>query len=242
MGAVRMTVLLGGSVGFLPVVAAASIVLGQGTSVPPSAPPETPVVSAAGSVRPHEDFGGAWKYNDDESINAATGRPESARAINERRGVGRGPRTGGSGGGGGVPRGGGMPAGGGGGGVPQDAVYNLFLQQRDTQRDLMEIAPRLHLDVTPTSVTITDDLDRVLVFPTDGRKQKYQLGAAIFDARTTWDNGQLKMDIEGPDGLKITETWFLSEDGSKLFLIIRIGEPVKDVKPVGVNRVYDHMN
>jgi hypothetical protein len=125
--------------------------------------------------------------------------------------------------------------------LPEEIVYNLFIEQRDTLRDLMEIPWRLTIDVTTPAVSITDDLDRVLVFPVDGKRQKYQLGAAIFDAKTTWDGGQLKMDIEGPDSLHIVETWFLNEDGSKLFQIIRIGDPPRDrdQRPVGVNRVYD---
>src|SRR5262245_58840664 len=63
-----------------------------------------------GKAHPPDDFAGRWKYNPDESINAATGRPETARAVNDRRGVR---------GGGGGPRGGaggpGMGGGGGGG-------------------------------------------------------------------------------------------------------------------------------
>lgn len=223
--------------------ALSAVVLAQDRGANPPAPPETPAVSAAANVRPHSDFAGAWKYNEDESVNAATGRPESARAVNERRGVGRGPVAGAPGPGPDVSRrGGGGVGAGGGGGIPADTLYFLYLQQRDTQRDLMEIAPRVHFDVTPAAVTITDDLDRMLTFPTDGKKQKYQLGAALFEAKTAWDGGQLKMDIEGPDGLKVAETWFLSEDGSRLYLIIRIGEPGRDGRPVGVNRVYNRLN
>jgi hypothetical protein len=227
------------------IAALSAAVLAQDGGTKPSSTPETPAVSAAASVRPHSDFAGAWKYNEDESVNAATGRPESARAVNERRGAGRGPASGTAGPGPDVSRrgGGGVGVGaGGGGGVPADTLYFLYLQQRDTQRDLMEIAPRVHFDITPAAVTITDDLDRALTFPTDGKKQKYQLGAALFEAKTTWDGGQLKMDIEGPDGLKVAETWFLSEDGSRLYLIIRIGEPGRDGRPVGVNRVYNRLN
>lgn len=231
------------------VILAVALVLAQAgaPAVPAAAPrvPDTPAVSAAGNARPHTDMAGTWGYNDDESVNAATGRPESARAVNERRGF----RGGGGGTGGGVrsPGAAGRPrdAGGGFGGgssAPQETLYNLFIQQRDTQRDLMEIAPRLSFDIKSGSVTITDDLDRVLAFPTDGKKHHYQLGAAVFDAKVTWDGGQLKMDIEGPDGLKITETYFLSEDGSRLFLIIRIGELNRDGRPVGVNRVYNRVN
>ncbi len=201
--------------------------------------PAPPSTSAVAANRSRSDFAGAWNYNPDESVNAATNRPETARAANDRRGVSRGPVTGGA------PRGGGGFAGnppgrgpsGGGAGVPQDGLYALYVEQRDTRRDLLEIAPTLKISVTPEAFTITDDLDRTLSFPVDGKKHKYQLGAAQFDARISWDSPRLKADIEGPDGLKVSETWFLSDDGSRLFLIIRVGEPVKGEPPVGVNRV-----
>jgi hypothetical protein len=35
------------------------------------------------------------------------------------------------------------------------------------------------------------------------------------------------------------ETYFLSDDGNRLFVIIRIGEQTKNAPVVGVNRVYD---
>jgi hypothetical protein len=218
--------------------------LSQSSASPSSDPLATPTPTPTGKAHPREDFAGRWKYNADESINAATGRSETARAVNDRRGVrGGGAPRGGPGGpsmGGGGYRGSGPPAGGG-YGAGTDIGMAIYLEQRDTQRDLMEIAPELQLAVTPSSVTIKDDLNRELTFSTDGKKQKHQLGAAIFDAKTTWDAGQLKNNIEGPDGLKVTATYFLSEDGDRLFLILRIGEPVKDQPPVGVNRVYDRV-
>jgi hypothetical protein len=75
----------------------------------------------------------------------------------------------------------------------------------------------------------------------DGSRQRYQLGAATFDARTAWEDGQLKTAIEGPEGLKMSQTWVLSADGTRLFLVIRLGEKTRDGKPVGVNRVYDRV-
>lgn len=221
------------------------VALSQSSASPSSGPSATqPTPTPTGKAHPPEDFAGRWKYNADESINAATGRPETARAVNDRRGVrGGGAGRGGPGGpsmGGGGYRGGG-PSAGGGYGAGTDIGMAIYLEQRDTQRDLMEIAPELQLAVTPSSVTIKDDLNRELTFSTDGKKQKHQLGAAIFDAKTTWTAGQLKNNIEGPDGLKITATYFLSEDGDRLFLILRIGEPAKDEPPVGVNRVYDRV-
>jgi hypothetical protein len=201
---------------------------------------DVPTPAAAGTAaRPHADLTGTWNYNPDESVNAATNKPETARAANDRRGVTRGPLAAG-----GAPRnggfaGGGRGAGGGGAGVPQDGLYTLYIEQRDARRDLLEIAPTLTISVTPEAFAVTDDLDRTLKFPVDGKKQKYQLGAAQFDARTSWDGPRLKTEIEGPDGLKISETWFLSDDGSRLFVVIRVGDTVKDGPPVGVNRVYD---
>jgi hypothetical protein len=208
-----------------------------------SAAPLAPVPIAA--TRPLTEFAGVWKYNEELSVNAATGRPESARAVNERRGINAGPNAGVGGGAStaGSRRGGGgnRPGGGVGGGAAMDGMLNIYMTQRDTRRDLLEIAPELRLDVTEKTVTVVDDLDRKLVFPYDNTRQKYQYGAALFDARTTWAQNQLKNDIEGPDGLKMFQTWFLSEDGTKLFLIIRVGEPAPGARPVGVNRVYDRV-
>ena len=234
----------------------------QGAASPQGPSPSGPAVSVvtpAAGTGPNDDLAGTWKYNPDQSVNAATGRLETARAANERRGAGAGgggaPRGGPGPGGGAGPGGGGFPGGpaggvrpdpgggggGFGGGMPPSAALNIYQQSRDTLRDLMEIAPGLSFEVTGTSVTLTDDLDRSLTFPTDGRKQKYLLGAAMFNAKAYWEGSKLKLDIEGPNSLKLNQTLFLSEDGSRLFLIIRVGEPVKGERPTGVNRVYDRV-
>jgi hypothetical protein len=186
--------------------------------------PTEPSVSNAPS-----DFSGSWSYNEEQSLNAATGRPETAAAGEQRQGVGRG-RVGQAAG-----------FGASGGSIVQDALFNLYLMRRDTRRDLLEIAPRLDILASASAVTVTDDLDRVLEFPADGAKRKYQIGAAVFEARASWDRGRFVIDIEGPDGLKMSEALFLSKDGSRLFVVIRVGEPAKTLRPVGVNRVYDRV-
>ena len=192
-----------------------------------------------------QQFRGHWQYNPDQSVDAATGRAESARPTSQRRGVdgapgtGPGRRVGDGGGGGGNGGGGGVgPTG---TSVAQDPLYSLYLARRDTRRDLLEIAPKLAIDILPDAVKVTDDLDRVLTFQTNGTKQNYQLGAAQFSARSSWDGNRLTVDIEGPDGLRMTETWFLSDDGGRLFLVIRMGDLDRDGRPVGVNRVYDRV-
>jgi hypothetical protein len=196
---------------------------------------------------------GKWTYNPDQSVNAATGRPETQRAANDRRsggsgGAGGGPRVGAGGGGvagpagppGGIgsDRGAGNDPGGGGFGPPSVAL-NMYQQARDTQRDLMEIAPALNIGVTDSTFTVTDDLGRTLTFQTDGKRKKYQLGAAVFDAKAYWDASQLRLDIEGPNGFKMKQSYLLSEDGTRLFMIIRLVDQSQNERTVGVNRAYD---
>lgn len=195
--------------------------------------------TAIGSTTPSVDkprapseLSGTWKYNSGESVDAVSGRPETARAA-RRGGAGLSspPEFAPS-----AP-----PLGATSASVVQDAAAKLYLARRDTRRDILEIAPTLQLQTSGQTVAITDDLDRVLTFPADGSTHSYQLGAALFEARSYWDHNQLKVEIDGPENLKISETWFLSDDGSRLFLIIRIGDPVKTTRPVGVNRVYDRV-
>ena len=110
-------------------------------------------------------------------------------------------------------------------------------------RDLLEVPWGLTIDVTAAAVTFTDDLDRSRTYATDGKKRKYQLGAAVFNAKTVWDGARLKKEIDAASSFKMTETYFLSEDASRLFVIIRLGDPkqvnAKSVPLAGVNRVYD---
>jgi hypothetical protein len=100
----------------------------------------------------------------------------------------------------------------------------------------------LTIAVRPNEVSFTDDLSRALTYSIDGKEQRYQLGAARFDARISWVESQLRKQIEGPFGFKMTETYFLSPDARRLFVIIRVGEPERDAPIVGVNRVYDRVN
>ena len=86
-----------------------------------------------------------------------------------------------------------------------------------------------------------DDLRRARTFTADGKARKYQLAAARFEARSGWDGKYFRKDIEGPNNFRMTETYFLSEDGQRLFVIIRIGDPRRPETMAGVNRVYDRI-
>jgi len=218
---------------------------------PPPTPPETPVAS---SIAPGQDhFGGLWDYNADNSVDAATGRKEQGpRSATQRRGgvPGTAPRpapnpnnpfAGGGYGGGGYGTGG---FGGYGGGAMPGMGLVYINPLRDLVRDLMEVPEALRIQVAEQSITFTDDLDRERTYPTNNRKQKYQLGAAVFEAKVRWDGPQLKKEIEGDENFKMQETYFLSDDGKRLFVIIRMGDPLhreKNAPVSGVNRVYDRV-
>jgi hypothetical protein len=208
---------------------------GARQSQSPAEPASTPTSAPA--------FAGVWRYNDKESINAQTGRPELGPQAGGRRPAGppsRQPQV--SGPGASVPSGNGGYGGSGGGNWRSDPFALTpfaMAEYRGFVRDLMEVPFELTIRVATDAVTFIDDLDRELTFPTDGRKQKYQLSASRFEARARWEGPRLFKDVEAAHGFKMREEYFLSQDGRRLFAILRIGEPRKDGPVVGVNRVYD---
>jgi len=227
----------------------------QSVQPPPGPGPAATVSSPVVKVPPTpEAFTGTWDYIPAESVNAANGRPEQApQSATQRRnpvgatgGTGRPPGAGQGGGGtggsitypgygpGGSTGGGGM---GGGAPIPRAPMVNTFVL-RDLARDLLEIPEMLRITSSSESVIFVDDLGRELVFPTNSKKQKYQIAAAVFDAKTSWVNSQLEIQISAAENFKMTQTFRLSDDGSRLYVIIRLGEPRKDRPVVGVNRSY----
>jgi hypothetical protein len=238
---------------------AAGVVAGTSVRADQAPPAATTPVPAAVKEGIPELFAGVWDYNDEDSVDAATGRPEQApRSATQRRGApvgtaggtgatgGRGGGAGaGGGGGGGVanPGGGGGGFGGGRGGFATGMNPAMLSSLRGMMRDLVEVAEALTIKVSPDAVTFTDDLERERTYPTNGRKQKYQLGAAVFQASTRWQEGQLHKSIEGEYGFRMTEVYFLSDDAKRLFVVIRLGDPKrKDLPIVGANRVYDRVS
>lgn len=182
-------------------------------------------------VHRHDEFAGVWDYNAEYSINIVTGRPE------------QNPR------GAPPPRafvapsspidpavdGGGPPA------TPFSPTAQAMREARDMARDLLEVPERLAFEVTDTAVTVTDDLGRSHTFPTDGRRERYRLGASEFSARVRWDGDRLRRDIEGTFGYRMSETYFLSPDASRLFVIVRVGDPGRGRRAPGFDRVYDRI-
>lgn len=189
-----------------------------------------PVTDSAGALRP-ERFEGTWAYNSADSRNVATGRPERGapgtappRPIPPRSVP--------------VPRDGAEPE----RASPFAPSPQMLRENRDLSRDLLEIAETLTLVVTPDAVAITDDLGRERTYPTDNRRARYRLGASEFNARVRWDEDRLLREIEGSFGFRMTETYYLSPDANRLFLIIRVGEASRGRAQAGVNRVYDRID
>jgi hypothetical protein len=204
-------------------------------------PASMPVVSAqqatdqvpppenTGPMRP-ERFAGTWAYSSEDSRNIATGRPErGAPGTAPPRPI--------------VPR----PAPVARDGAEQERASpfapspQMLRENRDLSRDLLEIAETLTFVITPDAVAITDDLGRERTYPTDNRRERYRLGASEFNARVRWDEDRLLREIEGSFGFRMTETYYLSPDASRLFLIIRVGEASRGRPQAGINRVYDRI-
>ena len=101
----------------------------------------------------------------------------------------------------------------------------------------------LKITVSNGALTIADDLDRARTYPADGKKRKYQLGSAVFEAKASWEGPRFKKEIQSVNQFRMTEVYFVSDDGSRLFVIIRVGDPAKtkNAPIVGVNRVYDRV-
>jgi hypothetical protein len=194
-----------------------------------------------------EQFAGFWIYNEGESVNAATGRPErSPRSATQRtpgvRGAGAvgGPAVGQP------PR---QPVGSAGRGTPTFAqpgrtgqigpTVAMIQENRSLARDLLEVPESLSITVRSSAVSFIDDLERERVYSTNGVRSRYQLGAARFNAAMEWNDGQFVKRIDAADGFRMTETYFLSEDARRLFVIVRIGSTRKGAPVMGVNRIYD---
>ena len=197
---------------------------------------------AAGSGAPAEraaNLAGSWEFNEDASKDD---QRNWRRPVGQTRPV---PGSGGGGGGGGGYSGGGQGPtsmgggpggwGGGGGGYlprPSSAMYEADL--RRALRDLLEVAESFRIALGPGHVVITDDLERTLTFSTTGKKEKHRVGTTTFEARTIWDGGLLKQDIESVGGFHMMQVFFPSEDGQTLFLSITVDRPEfkPPIKPI----------
>lgn len=230
----------------------------------PSGPSPRTISTAPPEALVLQKLSGVWDYNAELSVDAATGRPEQAPRSAAARQVAppantqavRPPATGGGGGTstGGSNSGASGSGGSGGGNYGGSGVGSTFddarramaillaAERRTLLRDLLEVNEKLTIRADADKVSITDDLKRERVYATDGRKRKYQLSAAMYEATGSWQDSAFRKVIHGANNFQMSETYFLSEDGQRLFVIIRIGDPRRPETMAGVNRVYDRIS
>lgn len=179
-----------------------------------------------------EDFSGLWDYNAEHSINIVTRRPEQnprgaplPRSVVPTPPAGRGigPETGER-------------------ETPFSPSAQSMREARDMARDVLEVPETLTLSVSPSTITFVDDLERTHTYQTDGRRERFRLGASEFNARVRWDEGRLLREIEGTFGFRVSETYFLSQDGNRMFVIVRVGTPARGRRAPGFDRVYDRVS
>jgi len=207
-------------------------------------PSQATATAAALVPHPPQHFEGLWVYNPDESVNAATGRPEQApRSATQRT-------PGGRSGGANAPARPTQPWGSGGDrftgfrNSPGETgpTVAMIQENRSLTRDLMEVPEELTIKVSSEAVTFVDDLERERTYSTTGERQRLQIGAARFNAATFWTGSQLEKRIDAADGFRMTEIYFLSADARRMFVILRVGSNRKGAPVMGVNRVYDRRN
>jgi hypothetical protein len=181
-----------------------------------------------------QDFAGVWAYNAGESVDVATGKPEQGpKGAPARSTRTTAPRP--------APNDAGADrmSGPDQGRQPEFGPSPLALRaSRDLMRDLLEVPQSLDLKIAPGAVTMVDDIDRSRTYPTDGSRQRYRLGGSEFNARVQWRDSQLHKDIDAAFGFKMTEVYYLSDDGQRLFVILRVAGAPRNA-PIGANRVYD---
>jgi len=118
----------------------------------------------------------------------------------------------------------------------------MIQENRSLTRDLLEIPEMLTITIEPQAVTFVDDLDRTRTYPVTGERRKYQLGAARFNATTSWADSRLEKKIDAADGFRMTETYFVDETARRLFVLLRVGSSRKGAPVMGVNRVYNRVD
>jgi hypothetical protein len=56
-----------------------------------------------------------------------------------------------------------------------------------------------------------------------------------------WRGSQLRKDIDGEYGFRMSEIYFLSKDAKRLFVILRVAGLRRNQPPIGADRVYDRV-
>ena len=186
-------------------------------------------VSAAGAETDVASIVGAWTLNKDLSDPS----PARAQGDDQRARGGFGGRRGGGGGGGGRRggSGGGFSGGGGSGVSPEEQRRRI-----EALRAIMEAPDRLTITRTESLVIITTGEGRTTRLSLDGKKIKDE--STGIERKTKWDGNKLVTEITGAGPGKITETYTVDQEHSRLNVAVQ-AENSRAPNAGVVHRVYD---
>ncbi len=164
---------------------------------------------------------GKWRLNEAKSDDAQQKMQEMFQSAGGRRGGGRGGGGGGRGGRGG---------GGGFGGGEQ--------QRTSPMRAAMIAAKLLDISQDDSVLKIGYGGDSVRTLQTDGQKITFGEGRGKSEVKSQWKGEKLVVETKMDGGTKVTETYELRDDGTRLQLKVRI-ENLRFPQPLEIKRIYE---
>jgi hypothetical protein len=206
-----------------------------GTGGEPAASVAAPASTTASPTA--TGLSGRWRFNAAQSDDA---RQKMRDAQGQRGGFGGGGgggRWGGRGGGGG---GGGFGGGGfggrrGGGRMGGGDGERPDSDSRENMRSVFEPPQEMTVTQTETEIAVMEKDGRLRTLHPDGKK--YKSDSSKTEVKTWWDKGRLMVESKPDRGPKLTETFALAADRSRLDVSVLIEGRYGD--PVTVHRVYD---
>jgi hypothetical protein len=164
---------------------------------------------------------GGWTLNRELSGPQRSSEDEGSQEGARRRGgFGGGGRGGRGGFGGGFGRGG-FGGGGFGGGGFGGGGGNFDPKVMEARRDMMRevLTPPVHWVITHAAddaITFVDGEGHSSRYIPNDKKEKHQLTAGTIETKTKWDKGELQQELSFGGDMKITRTFSVEENGTRL--------------------------
>jgi hypothetical protein len=109
----------------------------------------------------------------------------------------------------------------------------------DKNGNPFEAPDTITIEPDADSVKVTDSKGNTRVYFTDGRKTEQDMGKGrTMTSRARWEDDAFIVQSQGPDGGTLTASYYLSQDGSQLYVKLQL-RPVFIDQPVTIIRVYD---
>jgi hypothetical protein len=192
--------------------------------VPPSsASPQSPGQSARPAI------GGEWTLNRELSSTPRGGGPDPADRT-PTPGGGRGGMRGGFGG----------PGFGGGSTRSERPDREEMERRRSLLREVLEAPTRFLITLEEPMVIFTYGDGRVVRYKADGKEERHQHPSGTVKTKAKWESGQLQIETNLGDGMKITHAYTVRPDSRQLVVTVITPGQSKDLPPV--THVYDWLD